>query len=75
MPVTPTATKVQRGILLSFSLVAVILGSGCSGINASRSFSPLDFLIPGGLFHMQNAPEKSILPEATNSIVSLAQAR
>ncbi|MBI3880370.1 MAG: hypothetical protein HY301_09955 [Verrucomicrobia bacterium] len=27
---------------------ALLLGTGCSGINASHSVSPLDFLIPGG---------------------------
>jgi len=26
----------------------LLLGSGCGGVNASRSVSPLDFLIPGG---------------------------
>jgi hypothetical protein len=25
----------------------VLLGAGCSGINASKSFSPADFLLPG----------------------------
>ena len=25
-----------------------LLAAGCSGINASKSVSPLDFLIPGG---------------------------
>jgi hypothetical protein len=24
------------------------LGSGCSGINASKTVSPLDFILPGG---------------------------
>jgi hypothetical protein len=31
-------------------MVAALVGftAGCSGINASKSVSPLDFLIPGG---------------------------
>ena len=29
-------------------LPALLLGAGCSGVNASKSVSPLDFLIPGG---------------------------
>jgi hypothetical protein len=46
-------------------IVLALLTGGCSGINASKSISPLDFLIPG-LFHIQNAPQN------TNSIVTLA---
>jgi len=42
------------------AMVVVIgwLAGGCGGISATRSVSPLDFLIPGGggLFHMQNTP-------------------
>jgi hypothetical protein len=36
------------------ALVLLLVGSGCSGINASKSVSPLDFLLPS--LHMQNAP-------------------
>jgi hypothetical protein len=27
---------------------ALLLGTGCAGINASHSVSPIDFLLPGG---------------------------
>jgi hypothetical protein len=41
--------------LWSLALLALLTG-GCSGINASRSISPLDFILPG--LHLQNdAPE------------------
>ena len=74
MSVTPRATKVRYAILLSLCVAATVPGTGCSGINTSKSFSPLDFLLPG-MLHIQNGPEKRTVPEATNSIVSLAQAK
>jgi len=38
----------QRALWVALSLlVAVSFVSGCSGINASKSVSPLDFLLPG----------------------------
>lgn len=64
-----------RVLFLSILLTAaVMIGSGCSGINASRSFSPLDFLLPG-LLHIENGPQGQPLQQATNSVVVLAQAR
>jgi hypothetical protein len=33
---------------LVFAAGLLVLTAGCSGINASKSVSPLDFLIPGG---------------------------
>ena len=42
--------KTKLAIL--FGALAV-LASGCSGINATKSISPLDFLLPG---LMQNTP-------------------
>lgn len=52
-------------------LIAV-MGGGCSGINASQSVSPLDFLLPG---LMQNEPAAPAIPEFTNTPPELAQAR
>ncbi len=43
----------------------IILGAGCSGINASRSVSPLDFILPGLL---QNKPS-----DKNDSIVAIPQ--
>ncbi len=45
----------------------VVLLTGCSGINATKSVSPLDFLLPG--LHMKNDPPAPIIPEGTNSLV------
>ena len=51
-------------------LVAAIV-TGCSGINAGASVSPLDFLLPGLL---QNRPAPPVIPAETNSTPLLAQA-
>ena len=36
----------------------VLSSAGCSGINATKSVSPIDFLLPGAgnFLHMQNSP-------------------
>jgi hypothetical protein len=41
----------------------LVLGAGCSGINASKSISPIDFLLPGAghFMHMQNTPPQPLL--------------
>jgi hypothetical protein len=36
----------------------ILLGAGCSGINASKSISPLDFFLPG-LIQNNSPQEKS----------------
>ena len=41
-----------------------LISAGCSGINASKSVSPLDFLIPGGGGFLK------IEPLATNAPVA-----
>jgi hypothetical protein len=49
-----------------------LLGSvGCSGINASHSVSPIDFLIPGGggLFHGLLYVPPAAPQSPTNSVV------
>jgi hypothetical protein len=62
--------------LLRFTLLGGViiaaLGTGCSGINASKSVSPLDFLMPG--LHIQNSPPLPVIPSETNSLPLLAQA-
>jgi len=58
--------------ILGFLLVLVAaLGCGCSGINASKSISPLDFILPG---LMQNVPPAPVMPNATTALPELAQA-
>src|SRR5689334_17803159 len=58
--------KLRAGICL-----AVLAGcAGCSGINATQSVSPLDFLLPGAgkLLHLQNTPP--LTPQATNDCLA-----
>jgi len=47
------------------------VATGCSGINASKSISPLDFLLPG---LMDNRPSLPVIPIQTNSVPLLAEA-
>jgi hypothetical protein len=49
-----------------------LLVTGCSGINASKSVSPLDFLLPG--LHIQNRPAPPLLPADTNAPPLIARA-
>jgi len=48
-----------------------LVGSGCSGINASKSISPLDFILPG---LMQNVPATPAISDTINAPPELAQA-
>lgn len=59
---------VKRAALLA---LFVAVGSGCSGIHATKSVSPLDFLLPG---LMHNAPAAPVLPGITNATVELEHA-
>jgi hypothetical protein len=55
---------------LSLALLSAV-ATGCSGINASKSVSPIDFLLPG---LMQNSPPPLVIPTSTNSVPFRAQA-
>jgi hypothetical protein len=55
---------------IEFALLAAF-ATGCSGINVSKSISPLDFLLPG--LHMRNAPPSPLIPLETNTVSLLAQ--
>jgi hypothetical protein len=53
----------------------MLLGTGCSGIHASKSVSPIDFLIPGGggaLRHLLYVPPAAPQNE-TNSVTLATQ--
>jgi hypothetical protein len=54
-------------------LALAVAGGGCSGINASQSVSPLDFLLPG--LRLENGPKVPAIPDGTNSPAVLARAR
>lgn len=55
---------------LAFTALSLSL-CGCSGINASKSISPLDFILPG-LLH--NGPTSPVIPLETDAVPLLAQA-
>ena len=65
MPVPELRKRARGGGLL----LAVVLPMcyGCSGINVSKSVSPLDFLLPG--LHMRNDPPAPAVPSGTNTLV------
>ena len=70
MPRVTRPSPLALGHALAFALLAAE-ASGCSGINASKSISPLDFFLPG---LMQNCPPSPVVPFDTNTIPLLAQA-
>ena len=70
MPIAPRRSSLATRTALAFALLAAV-ATGCSGINASKSVSPLDFILPG---LMQNSPPSSVIPVETNTVPLLAQA-
>ena len=70
MPLAPSPSPLATSHALALALVAT-LATGCSGINASKSVSPLDFILPGLL---QNCPASPGIPMETNIAPLLAQA-
>jgi len=60
----PLAARRRFGWSLLLLIAAV--NCGCSGINVSKSVSPLDFLLPGLL---QNDPPRPLIPASTNVLV------
>jgi len=41
-----------------------LISAGCSGINASKTVSPLDFIIPGGGGFLKISPQTTNAPMA-----------
>ena len=80
--IIPIMTRGQRNrkrICLGAVLIAgVLTATGCSGIHASKSVSPLDFIMPGhALLHGQLKPEAQepvdlLVP--TSAVPTLARA-
>ena len=70
MPLAPRPSPLATRHALTFALIAA-LATGCSGINASKSVSPMDFLLPGLL---ENCPPSPVIPIPTNTVPLLAQA-
>jgi hypothetical protein len=53
----------------------VLLATGCSGINASKSFSPASFFLPGLLQAEPPAPSDDHQAPAPDKPVLVAQSR
>ena len=64
---TPRDAAPQQAHRLWWFLLTVLATGGCSGIQATKSVSPLDFLLPG--LHMRNEPRGPFLPGGTNMLV------
>jgi hypothetical protein len=60
---------------LAFAAVLVLCGTGCGGISASKSVSPLDFLLPGLMKADPPAqPSTEPAPQLAPEVTILAQA-
>lgn len=70
MPLVTRHSPVALRHVFALVLLAA-LAAGCSGINARKSVSPLDFILPGLL---QNSPPPPVIPLQTNTATLLAQA-
>lgn len=66
IPASFMKTKTNLSILI---VLAVVLGSGCSGINVQKSVSPLDFILPGLMY---NTPATPPVPSLANDAPLLA---
>ena len=72
-PVLNVKSAMLRALKLAWPLAGwllmllVSLNCGCSGINATKSVSPLDFFLPG--LHLQNDPPQPVVPAGTNVLV------
>ncbi len=73
MPRPRQAVKHNQALGLRAPAFALItaLATGCSGINASKSISLLDFILPR---FIQNCPASPVIPVQSNAIHLLAQA-
>jgi len=56
--------------LIILVVMAAVFGSGCGGLTASKSVSPLDFILPGLMYH--TPPPAPPDPGATNGASLLA---
>ena len=70
MPLVTRRSPLAAGHALALALIAA-LATGCSGINVSKSVSPIDFLLPG---LMQNGPQSPVISIQTDTVPLLAQA-
>ncbi len=52
---------------LGLLLLSLVLTAGCGGFSATKSISPLDFLLPG--LHMRVDPPQPAISQGTNTLV------
>ena len=57
---------------LAAALVILAGGAGCSGINYSKSVSPLDFILPGLMQNTPANPDDAISPSQPPQILAQA---
>ena len=62
-------TRKAHAVCTGLLLVVAGLVTGCSGINASKSISPLDFLLPG--LHLQNDQPGLMVPNGAPVLICL----
>ncbi|MGD0538820.1 MAG: hypothetical protein ABSC03_14380 [Verrucomicrobiota bacterium] len=61
----------MKRILGLLPVLVLAAGGGCGGISASKSVSPLDFLLPG--VRLRTPPPRPTLPGDTNAVFLLAR--
>jgi hypothetical protein len=65
----PSWTRNWKWFQQAALLALLALGAGCSGIHASKSISPLDFILPGLMKHEPApAPDKEPSPAAAKNL-------
>jgi hypothetical protein len=60
LPIVPPVKKNWKRIRTAASLAVLFCVAGCSGIHASKSVSPLDFILPGLMKNEVPAPLETI---------------
>jgi hypothetical protein len=69
----PLVTLQRKTIRLALGTALLALTAGCGGLRASKSVSPLDFILPG-LMKYEPAPANPAVT-VTNSVQLVAQVR
>jgi len=71
---TPALVISKRNLIRWAGLASVaVVAAGCGGIHASKSVSPLDFILPG-LIQTPTVPQ-DLSPDPTNTVNLVAQVR
>jgi len=58
-PIVPPVNRNWKWIQGAVLAAVLALGAGCSGIHASKSVSPLDFILPGLMKHEAAPPPET----------------